>query len=49
MAYKISCCKVVPEFIFLLWDGLGHFGNDINKIPRLRGVTPRWYDRFLNK
>ena len=42
-------CSLVTSFIFLLWDGLVFFGHDDNKLNRLKGVKPRWYDRFLNK
>ena len=42
-------CSLVTSFVFLLWDGLVFFGHDDNKLERLKGVKPWWYDRFLNK
>jgi hypothetical protein len=37
------------NYLFLLWDGLGFFGFDDNKLERLNGKKPKWYDRFSNK
>jgi hypothetical protein len=37
------------NYIFLLWDGLGFFGFDDNKLERLKGKKPKWYDKFSNK
>ena len=45
---KMGCCEFFASYIFLLWDGLGFFGFDDNKLDRLRGKPPKWYDRFLN-
>ena len=44
-----KCCSLLVEYIYLLWDGMTFFGFDDNKIKRLDGVKPRWYDRFTNK
>lgn len=38
----------LKTYIYLLWDGLGFFGHDDNKLPRLKGIPPKWYDRFKN-
>ena len=46
---KNICCTIFPTFIYLLWDGMMFFGTDDNKLDRLKGIKPRWYDRFLNK
>jgi hypothetical protein len=42
-------CELFTEYIFLIWDGLGFFGFDDNKLARLKGKKPKWYDRFSNK
>ena len=39
----------IKMIIFLIWDGLGFFGFDDNKLQRLRGIPVRWNDRFKNK
>ena len=44
-----NCCELFVTYIYMMWDGLGFFGHDDNKLSRLKGVKPRWYDRFLNK
>ena len=46
---RISCCSMLNSFIFIMWDGLGFFGFDDVKLNRLRGIPPKWYDRFRNK
>ena len=38
----------LKEVGFLFWDGFGFFGFDDNKLGRLKGSPPRWYDPFLN-
>ena len=45
---KNGSCEMLAPYIFLLWDGLGFFGFSHNKIDRLKGKTPRWFDRFFN-
>jgi hypothetical protein len=45
---KKSYCDILKSYIFLLWDGLAFFGFSHNKIDRLKGKLPRWWDRFLN-
>ena len=35
--------------MLLLWDGLGFFKFDDNKLERLKGIHVKWYDRFKNK
>ena len=37
------------EWIYLLWDGIANFDHDDNKLERLKGKEPKWYDRFTNK
>jgi hypothetical protein len=49
MNKKTSCFEVVINYLYLLWDGLGFYGFDDNKLDRLKGVKPRWYDKFTNK
>ena len=39
----------LTNYIFLIWDGLGFFGFDDNKLKRLTGKKPLWHDRFFNK
>ena len=39
----------LTTYIFLLWDGLGFFGFDDNKLERLKGRKPKWHDKFSNK
>ena len=34
--------------MFYLWDGMAFFGFDDNKLERLKGRAPRWYDPFRN-
>ena len=34
--------------LFLLWDDNVFFGFAHYKLPRLKGIKPRWYDRFKN-
>ena len=46
---KDSLKDYLFNYIFLLWDGLGFFGFDDNKLERLKGKKPNWYDRFTNK
>jgi hypothetical protein len=38
----------LKEILFLFWDGFGFFGVDDNKLNRLKGIPPRWYDPFFN-
>lgn len=42
-------CQLLKSYLFLMWDGLGFFGFDDNKLDRLKGRPPKWYDRFYNK
>jgi hypothetical protein len=42
-------CELFRTYLFLLWDGLGFFGFDDNKLNRLKGIPPKWHDRFMNK
>ena len=44
-----KCCDYFKNYIYLLWDGLGFFGFNDTKLNRLKGIKPRWYDRFLSK
>ena len=44
-----NCCDAVTQFIYVLWDGLIFFGHDDNKLERLKGIPPRWFDRFKNR
>ena len=44
-----QCCKYFSTYLFLLWDGLGFFGFDDHKLKRLKGIQPKWYDRFKDK
>ena len=44
-----KCCDYFQSYIYLLWDGLGFFGFSDTKLNRLKGIKPRWYDRFLSK
>ena len=46
---KNNCCNLILEYLYLIWDGMVFFGHDDNKLQRLRGIKPHWYDRFLNK
>ena len=46
---KNQCCNIFLEYLYLIWDGMVFFGHDDNKLERLRGVKPRWYDRFKNR
>ena len=46
---ELSLSNYLSNYIFLLWDGTGFFGFDDNKLERLKGKKPRWYDRFSNK
>ena len=32
-----------------MWDGLGFFGHSDLKLSRLKGIPPKWYDRFFSK
>ena len=41
-------CGFFKNISYLVWDGLGFFGYDDNKLERVRGTKPRWFDRFLN-
>ena len=41
--------ELINEYLFFLWDGLGFFGFDDNKLERLYGKKPRWFDPFFNK
>ena len=45
----MQCCELFTSYVYLLWDGLGFFGFDDNKLERVKGKEPRWYDRFVNK
>ena len=45
---KESVWLMTKEILFLFWDGFGFFGFDDNKLPRLKGQAPRWYDPFCN-
>ena len=45
---KNHCCDYVISYLFLLWDGLGFFGYDNHKLKRLKGIKPKWYDKFKN-
>ena len=38
----------LEQYLFLIWDGLGFFGYDNHKLNRLKGIKPKWYDKFLN-
>ena len=40
--------ELISELIFILWDGMTFFDHDDNKLERLEGKSPRWYDRFFN-
>ena len=42
-------CEMVMNYTFLLWDGIGFFGFDDNKLNRLKGQSVKWSDRFKNK
>ena len=46
---KQNISQYLTNYIFLLWDGVGFFGFDDNKLERLKGKKPKWYDRFSNK
>ena len=46
---KSNCKSYLTNYLFLLWDGLGFFGFDDNKLGRLEGKKPKWHDRFFNK
>ena len=37
------------DYIDILFDGLGFFGFDETKLKRLKGITPKWSDRFYTK
>ena len=45
---KMGWREMLFAFIFMIWDGLGFFGFSPNKINRLKGQPPRWWDRFFN-
>jgi hypothetical protein len=45
---KESFWLLLKEILFLFWDGFGFFGVDDNKLNRLKGIPPRWYDPFFN-
>ena len=45
---KAESLNILKNFAYLLWDGLNFFGHDDNKLDRLKGKDPKWYDRFLN-
>ena len=32
----------------MLWDDIGFFGYIEHKLARLKGINPRWFDRFKN-
>ena len=49
MTRTSKCCDTCEAYIFLLWDGLGFFGFANHKLTRLKGIKPRWYDKFKNK
>ena len=49
MVNHYKCCSMSLEYIYLLWDGMVFFGHDDNKINRLNGIKPRWFDRFTNR
>ena len=49
MTLKDRVLEYLLNYIYLLWDGLGFFGFDDNKLARLKGKPARWYDRFVNK
>ena len=36
------------SYLFLLWDGLGFFGFGNYKLPRLKGIKPKWSDKLTN-
>ena len=46
---KSSCINICSNYSFLLWDGLGFFGFSDVKLNRLKGIKPRWFDRFTVK
>jgi len=48
IARKESCWLKFKEIMFLFWDGFAFFGTDDNKLNRLEGKPPRWYDPFCN-
>ena len=48
MRRKTTCCDYLDSYLFLLWDGLGFFGYDNHKLNRLKGIKPKWYDKFKN-
>ena len=37
------------EYINVLFDGLAFFGFDEVKLNRLKGIPPKWTDRFFTK
>ena len=43
---KSNSWTLFKEYIYILWDGVDQFEHDDNKLERLRGKKPRWYDRF---
>ena len=45
----IQSLRPIMEYIELLFDGLGFFGFDEFKLNRLKGIPPKWTDRFWAK
>lgn len=43
---KASCLDILYEYCLLLWDGLGFFGFDTTKLPRLKGVKVNFCTKF---
>ena len=33
----------------MIWDGLKFFGFDDTKLPRLKGIPPKFTDKFFKK
>ena len=38
----------LSEIALIMWDGLGFFGFDDRKIPRLEGKPVRYRDKFTS-
>ena len=45
---RTSISVYIQTYLFLIWDGLGFFGYDNHKLDRLKGIKPKWYDKFMN-
>lgn len=45
---KLTCCEIIKENLFLIWDGIGFFGTAHYKLLRCAGVPFKWWHRLYS-